>query len=128
MPRPSPRPSETPGAAGAVVAKAALRAAEHLGIADGLLARIIGLSPPTVSRMRRGAYALEAGQKPFELAVLFVRLYRSLDAIVGGEDRVAGAWIKNPNTALGARPIDLMQSVAGLVHVIDYLDSRRAII
>jgi uncharacterized protein (DUF2384 family) len=64
--------------------------------------------------------------RPFELAVLFIRLYRSLDAIVGGDEAVARAWLKNPNTALRNRPIDLIQKVQGLLDVIHYLDARRA--
>jgi hypothetical protein len=111
-----------------VVTKAALRAAERLSLRSVALARIVGVSEPTVSRMRKGEYVLEPGQKPFELAVLFVRLYRSLDAIVGGNDAVAADWIKNKNTVLDATPLELIQTVAGLTDVIAYLDSRRALV
>jgi uncharacterized protein (DUF2384 family) len=110
------------------MAKATLRAAAYLDLKDKHLARIIGVSPATISRMRKGDYPLETGQKPFELAVLFVRLYRSLDAIIGGDDLIARAWIKNPNTVLGGAPVDLMQSVSGLTNVIQYLDARRALV
>jgi len=112
---------------GAVVTKATLRAASKLGLTNKLLATVIGVSEATVSRMRSGEYALEPGQKPFELAVLFVRLYRSLDAIVGGDDAVAGNWLKNRNTVLDAEPIALIQSAPGLMNVIQYLDARRAV-
>jgi uncharacterized protein (DUF2384 family) len=112
----------------AVVARATIRAADRLDINNRTLARIIGVSEATVSRMRKGDYALEKNQKPFELAVMFVRLYRSLDALVGGDDAVAKAWLKNANTALEAAPINLVQSVSGLSNVIQYLDSRRAIV
>ncbi|MPZ55636.1 MAG: DUF2384 domain-containing protein [Rhizobiales bacterium] len=112
----------------AVVTKAAVRAADKLGLTNKVLARIIGVSEPSVSRMRRGAYLLGEDDKPFELAVLFIRLYRSLDAIVGGDDAVANAWLKNPNTALNAMPVDLIQTVHGLTHVIQYLDARRAVV
>jgi len=112
----------------AVVTKAALRAADRLGVRNNVLARIVGVSEPTVSRMRKGGYTLERGQKPFELAILFIRLYRSLDAIVGGSDATAGDWLRNQNTALGAAPLDLVQTVAGLTDVIAYLDARRALV
>jgi DNA-binding XRE family transcriptional regulator len=112
----------------AVVAKAAIRAADRLEITNKTLARIIGVSEATISRMRKGEYPLEKSQKPFELAVMFIRLYRSLDAVVGGDDAVAKAWMKNDNTALGAQPIHLIQSISGLSNVIQYLDSRRAIV
>lgn len=109
-----------------VVTGAALKAADRLKIKNSVLARIVGVSEPTVSRMRRGEYFLERGNKPFELAVLFVRFYRSLDAIVGGDDKVAGEWIRNKNLALRSTPLELIQTVAGLVNAIEYLDSRRA--
>jgi hypothetical protein len=121
------KPVSAPSGA-AVVTSAALRAAEQLGITNKVLARIIGVSEATVSRMRAGDYELEPGQKPFELAILFVRLYRSLDAILGGDQAVASAWLKNRNTALDAEPLGLIQTVPGLMNVIHYLDARRAIV
>ena len=75
--------------------------------------------------MRKGRFPL--ARKPFELAVLFVRLYRSLDAVVGGDDAVARVWLTNDNIALDAKPIELIQTVAGLANVIQYLDARRAL-
>lgn len=111
-----------------MVTKAVLRAAEHLGVPDGRLARILGLSPATVSRMRQGHYCLDPAQKPFELAVLFLRLYRSLDAIAGGDEEVARAWLRNDNTALAGPPLQAIASIAGMMHVIDYLDARRALV
>ena len=62
-----------------------MRAADLLDITARMLASVIGVSEATVSRMRREEFLLERGTKPFELAVLFVRLFRSLDAIVGGD-------------------------------------------
>lgn len=120
-PRPKSAPKES-----SVITRATLRAAERLRIKNNALAKIVGLSEPTVSRMRKDEYFLERGNKSFELAILFVRFYRSLDAIVGGDDKVAGDWIRNKNTALDAIPLELIQTVAGLVNAIEYLDSRRA--
>jgi hypothetical protein len=112
---------------GRVLSKAALRAADQLGITAKMLAGVIGVSEPTVSRMRRNEYALERGTKPFELAVLFVRLYRSLDAIVGGDETVARSWLRNSNSALNGKPVEKIQTVSGLVDAIQYLDARRAL-
>ena len=111
-----------------VVTKAVLRASTQLGLTNKVLATVIGLSEATVSRMRAGEYRLQPRHKPFELAVLFVRLYRSLDAIVGGDDAVAGAWLRNRNTALEGEPLALIQTVPELMNVIQYLDARRAIV
>ena len=93
-----------------------------------VFANVIGVSEATVSRMRSGRYTLQPGQKAFELAVLFTRLYRSLDAIVGGDDAVAGAWLRNRNAALADEPLALIQTAPGLMNVIQYLDARRAVV
>ncbi|MEA2930177.1 MAG: hypothetical protein QOG38_2605 [Hyphomicrobiales bacterium] len=121
------KPQTTPET-GPTVTKAALRAAERLELPNKVLGGIVGVSEATVSRMGSGAYTLPADAKPFELAVLFVRLYRSLDAITGGDDAVARAWLRNENTVLGGVPLALVQSVPGLVNVIAYLDARRAVV
>jgi hypothetical protein len=118
----------TPASDSALVTKAAIRAADKLGINSKVLAGVIGVSEATISRMKNGRHALEAGSKPFQLAVLLVRLYRSLDALIGGDDIAASAWLSNTNTVLGAAPIELIQSVSGLMNVIQYLDARRAVV
>jgi antitoxin Xre/MbcA/ParS-like protein len=125
MPRAAPRRNALPE--GAVVTKAVLRAAGRLDISNKALGRIIGLSEPTISRMGSGSYTLSAGDKPFELALLFIRVFRSLDAIAGGDEAVAAAWLKNENIALGDAPLALIQTVPGLIHVLAYLDATRAL-
>ncbi|NKB20308.1 MAG: DUF2384 domain-containing protein [Alphaproteobacteria bacterium] len=113
---------------GAVLTKAVLQATVRLELSAKALAAIIGVSEATVSRMRRAEFTLEEGTKPFELAVLFIRLFRSLDAIVGGDQAVACSWLRNTNNVLNGRPIDQILTIAGLTDVITYLDSRRAIV
>jgi Antitoxin Xre/MbcA/ParS C-terminal toxin-binding domain/Antitoxin Xre-like helix-turn-helix domain len=121
------KPAAAPEA-GPTVTKAILRAADRLGIPNKVVGSIVGLSEATVSRMGSGGYTLRPSDKPFELSVLFIRLYRSLDAITGGDDAVARAWLRNDNTALGGTPLALVQTVQGLVNVIAYLDARRAVV
>jgi Protein of unknown function (DUF2384) len=124
-----PKAGRRPAAAeAAVLTEAVIRAADQLGVSARSLSAVLGVSEATVSRMRRRDFALERGTKPFELGVLFVRLFRSLDAIVGGDETVARTWIKNQNLALEARPLEKIMTIAGLVDVIAYLDSRRALV
>ena len=111
----------------AVVTKATLRAAGGLGLSNKVLARLLGLSEATVSRMSSGAYELTPGDKPFEIALLFLRLFRALDAIVAGDQAAARAWLRHENAILGAPPAVLIQSLSGLVNVVAYLDARRAV-
>jgi transcriptional regulator with XRE-family HTH domain len=109
-----------------VLTTAALRAADALGLSGKDLALILGVSQPTISRMKKQEFELEEGSKPFELAALFVRFFRSLDAITGGDDKVSRAWLRNENKALGGRPLDSIKKIPGLTNGLAYLDSRRA--
>jgi len=123
----NPRP-DLAASDSALVTKALVQAADRLNVTNRVLARIIGVSDATVSRMKRGGHPLEFGQKPFQLAVLFIRFYRSLDALMGGDDEVSARWFANQNTALNGTPLELVQSVTGLMNVVSYLDARRAVI
>ena len=109
-----------------MLSKAVLRAAEQLGITAKTLATVIGVSEATLSRTKRGDFTLHAGTKPFELAVLFVRMFRSLDAIVGGDAMSARSWLNNTNEVFDGRPIEKITTITGLMDVIAYLDARRA--
>ena len=96
----------------------------HLSNAE--LGAIIGLSGPTVSRLRAGEYRLEPGSKPFELAQHLLRLFRSLDRWLSQDDDSARSWLTTPNRDLGERPIDLLPTVRGLLRASDYVDALRA--
>jgi transcriptional regulator with XRE-family HTH domain len=116
----SPLPEET-----AVLTKAVTRGAGLLGLTQRQVAETLGLSGPTASRLFTGKYRLSPTRsKEWELAILFVRLFRSLDALWGHEG-TARAWLESYNSALGAAPLDLIKSAAGLVRVVDYLDHAR---
>ncbi len=117
-----------PSDRGQVLTRAALRAAERLGLSARQFARITGLSEPSVSRLKKGASGIEEGSKAWELAALLVRLFRSLDAITGGDEAVARSWMSARNEALGAVPVEKITSVQGIVDVCAYLDSRRALL
>jgi uncharacterized protein (DUF2384 family) len=108
-----------------VLTDAVLRAAALLDIRQSSLAQILGLSPSTVSRMANGSYRLDQDKKEWELGALFVRLFRSLDAVIGSNDAAARAWLGGGNLGLAGRPLDLIRTTEGLVHVVQYLDAAR---
>ncbi|TXC67236.1 DUF2384 domain-containing protein [Piscinibacter aquaticus] len=111
----------------AVLATATERAAALLGLNGAALARILGVSEATVSRVLRGERGLPPDSKEGELALLLVRLYRSLDALVGNdESRRTSAWMRSSNDALGGVPATLILSAQGLVAAVAYLDAMRA--
>ena len=122
MPRATPKPTPEPRR---VMTGAVLRASALLEITQSGLAQILGLSPSTVSRMANGTYTLDTQKKEWELGALFVRLFRSLDAVIGSNDSATRGWLNGPNQALAGRPIELIRSTEGLVRVVQYLDSAR---
>jgi transcriptional regulator with XRE-family HTH domain len=108
-----------------VLTGAVLRASALLEITQASLAQILGLSPSTVSRMANGSYTLDDHKKEWELGALFVRLFRSLDAVIGSNDSAARGWLNGDNSGLVGRPIELIRSTEGLVRVVQYLDAAR---
>jgi uncharacterized protein (DUF2384 family) len=111
----------------AVLTRAVTRVAEQLGLSRALLARILGVSPATVTRLYSGEYRLDERRKEWEFALLFVRAFRSLDSIVG-DSETARQWLNSENRALNARPIDLLRQTEGLVRVVHYLDASRGLV
>ena len=110
---------------GPTLSKAVVRAADLLGLSQAATAQVLGLSRATASRLVAGSYVLDSGRrKEWELALLFVRVFRSLTAVVGhGEP--ARAWMAGDNLSLGGRPMDLVRSAEGLVRTVQYLDAAR---
>lgn len=115
--RPLPDPGTT-------LTKAVMRAASHLGLSQSLVATVLGVSAASVSRMAGGQYVLDSHRKEWEFGVLFVRMFRSLDAILGHGEQ-ARTWLHEDNLALGGKPVELMRSTEGLVRVVHYLDAIR---
>jgi len=122
---PRPAPAAQPEA-DIVLTKALLRAADLLDLSSANLGRILGVSEASVSRLVSGARSVDPSSKEGELALLLVRVYRSLDALVGTDAAQRKAWLRSPNHALNGRPSDLIQRADGLVAVVNYLDAMRA--
>ena len=110
----------------ALLGTAAQRAAALLGLNGAALARVLGVSAASVSRVLRGERGLAPDSKEGELALLLVRLYRSLDALVGNDEARRLAWMRSHNDALNGTPAALILSAQGLVGAVAYLDAMRA--
>ncbi len=110
--------------AATVLTKALLRAAERLAVRQRDLAAILGSSEASVSRLNQER-KLEPSSKEGELALLFLRAYRSLDALVGGDEAAAREWMHAPNTHVEGIPAERIRTVEGLVDVVRYLDAVR---
>ncbi|MBA3599569.1 MAG: DUF2384 domain-containing protein [Methylibium sp.] len=109
-----------------VLSKATWRAARNLGLSGAALARVVGLSEATVSRLGRGEWDVSPQSKEGQLAALLVRLFRSLDAIVGNDPIKVSKWMSTHNRALNGVPRELIESPQGLVLTLQYVDAMRA--
>jgi hypothetical protein len=107
-----------------VLTRAVRSAAARLGLRNRQLAAVIGTSEASVSRLSAGR-TIDPSSKEGELALLLLRLFRSLDALVGGDEAKARAWLEAENRHLGGVPGERIRRVEGLVDVVQYLDGLR---
>jgi transcriptional regulator with XRE-family HTH domain len=108
-----------------VITKAFLRAVEFLEMSRSDVALLLGISEASLTRLFQGGRAIEPPTKEGEIATYFLRLYRSLDTLFGGNRENSVRWFKSSNTHLGGVPIELVKSIGGLVEVTGYLDAMR---
>ncbi|HXN55801.1 MAG TPA: antitoxin Xre/MbcA/ParS toxin-binding domain-containing protein [Myxococcales bacterium] len=109
-----------------VVGKALSRAAALFDLTQAEVARVLGTSVSSISRTFAGARALDLSSAEGRNALLFVRVFRSLDALLGGDSGKARLWLNAANGHLaGQAPKALLMTTQGLVHVADYLDAMR---
>src|SRR5262249_103553 len=89
---------------GRVLTRAVVRVARALDLPQKDVARIIGVSPATFSRMAAAGTALHPDTKSGELALLLVRVFRSLDALLGGREADLRAWFHASNAHIAGTP------------------------
>lgn len=103
-----------------VLAEAFGNVGKNLGLSQAELGVIIGKDRSAVSRGR-----IDPGSKAGELALLFIRCYRALYVLVGGDNQQIKHWMKTENRHTGGVPIEQVKTVQGLVTVLEYLDAMR---
>ena len=113
-----------PGSA-AVARKALVRAAQALGLSQAETAQVLGASAASLSRTFAGLRDVEPDSAEGRSALLFIRLFRSLDALLGGDAARCRLWLRAHNRHLGGAPLSLLTTTQGLVHVAEYLDALR---
>lgn len=109
-----------------VLGKATQRAAEALGLNGRELAKTVGFSEPTVSRILKGERGIDPASKEGELSLMLVRVFRSLDALVGADAAKRQRWMTSHNIALNGVPSQLIATADGLGRTLAYLDGMRA--
>lgn len=104
----------------AVLSEALLNAGRALGLTQADLARVVGKDRTAISRGR-----IDPDSKAGELALMLIRCYRSLYALVGGDVTQMKHWMHTPNSHLDGVPAEQIDRVSGLVRVVEYLDAVR---
>jgi hypothetical protein len=108
----------------AVLAKAVLNAAEQLGLKQAELGAILGLDRTGISRLKQNP-SLDPNSKKGELALLVIRIARALFALTGGDKEWIKHFMHNPNKVTGGVPAQQMESIQGLIHVMQFVDAIR---
>lgn len=104
-----------------IVMKAYINAYKTMGISDKDAAKLIGVGRSTLLRK----LSFETESKQNELQILFIRMYRSLFALFGGDITSIKHWYEHKNKHIRGVPRDLCFTVTGLVNVNAYLDALR---
>lgn len=110
-----------------VLSKAVVKVAINLDLSQKELSEILGPSKSEISRLYNQTTFINPNTKEGECALLLIRLYRSLDALLGEDERQCQEWYKNYNHHLGGKPIELSKKIEGLVEVTIYLDAMRGL-
>lgn len=108
-----------------VLTKAILNMAKFYEMSGKELSQIIGISEATATRLNQGKKFILPESKEGEMALLLLRVYRSLNTMVGHNHHKARAWLNSDNIYFSQKPIEKMKTVAGLVSVVQYLDAMR---
>ncbi len=101
------------------LSKAFLNAGKALGFSQTELGKIIGKDRTSIAR------GLDPQSKAGELALLFIRCYRSLYVLVGGKTEDMKHWMRTENQHIRGIPAQQVLTTQGLVHTLEYLDAIR---
>ena len=107
-----------------VLTKALLNLASFYAIQGKDLACIIGISEASATRLAKGKRLISEKTKEGELALLLIRLYRSLNALVGNDAVKAKLWLNSSNRYFShTTPMECIKRIEGLIEVVNYLGS-----
>lgn len=102
-----------------VLSKALFNAGRLLGLSQTEIGTVVGKDRASIVR------GLDPRGKSAELALLLIRCYRSLHVLVGGEQEQIRHWMQTDNQDIGGVPAQRIQSIQGLIRVVEYLDAMR---
>src|SRR3990167_5416203 len=109
-----------------VLTKALIRVVDRFNLSRQEVSAILGPSESSLSRLfSKPNIYIDPSSKEGQLAILLLRLYRSLDTLFGGNAKQCQLWLRSENRHLQGVPIELIKKIEGLIFVIQYLDAMR---
>jgi hypothetical protein len=103
-----------------VLGRSAYSAGEYLGLNRAEVGEVVGRTRSSIDRN-----GIDPDSKSGQLALIMVRLYRSLYALMGGDKENMQHFMRTWNHGTGGVPLEQIRDVEGLVRVCNYLDAIR---
>jgi hypothetical protein len=108
-----------------VLTKAICNLSKFYSLSGKDLSDIIGISESSVTRINQGKKLISPDTKEGEISLLLLRVYRSLNAMLGNNHEKAKLWLNSKNKYFNKKPIDEIKTISGLISVLNYLDAMR---
>ncbi|MCF6776418.1 MbcA/ParS/Xre antitoxin family protein [Thiotrichales bacterium 19X7-9] len=103
-----------------VLGKAVLNAAKKLGITQEQLELVVHRDRSSIYRS-----GVDPNSAEGQLSLYLIRCYRSLYALMGGDEMNIKHFMKTQNKITNAVPIQQIMSIDGLVNLVQFLDAMR---
>lgn len=107
-----------------VLSKAVLNAAKELSLTQEELANVLGIHRTGITRLKH-KLDLQPNSKQGELALLLIRIARALYALAGGKPLWIQHFMRSPNNLTGGVPAEQVQTIQGLLQVLQFVDAMR---
>ena len=111
------------GTSPAVIMRAFIIACDGLGVSTTQAAKLLSISEEGLQQSLYIGFA--EGSKETELQLAFIRLYHLLYALSDGDSRAIYEWLNRHNPHLNTTPVQIVQSMAGLIYLTDYLEDMQ---
>jgi len=97
--------------------KALLNASKEMGISTTHLGKILGEESSEIKHK-----GITPESKSGELALMLIRCYTSLHALVGSKEEIIQHWMYTYNSGTQGIPVKQISRIDGLVRVTQYLE------
>lgn len=100
-----------------VLAGATIRSGQALGLKPDRTAAVVGCDQADFTQ------GLDPQSNPGGRGLMLIRVFQSLDALLGGNQEMVLTWMNSPNDYFNVAPIELLEQAQGLDKVLGYLEA-----